>query len=258
MTQREKIGEVPTWSGEIELFDSYKVKVKYFLRTKPEWQKSQQLARLIQGLRGKAWDLIERLPESSKEKLESSEEVLFGFLKKHLLEGEIPELGRCFKSYLTLKRQKRESMVLYCMRHRVCLDKLANAMRIVEGQEIQIYLENRIKGIRGFNSSTDSDSEEDEDEEEDWDEQEEEEDPDPPPAPKKIPRPTGRTWGVRDPRPPDLTSEHGSLKSKKSSGSKRLEGLKRVKEVKRLSEVKRIQVVKVVKISEEGRQLVLE
>ena len=128
--------EVPSWDGTIELFDSYKVQVKYFLKTKPGWQRSQQIAKLIRNLKKKAWDLIEKLPESSKEKLETSETIYFAFLKKHLLEGEIPELGRCFKNYLGLRRQKRESMLLYIMRNRVALDKLDKAMRIVDGKEI--------------------------------------------------------------------------------------------------------------------------
>ena len=147
MPEKDRSEDVPSWDGQIELFDSYKVKVKYFLRSKPEWQKSNQIARLIRSLKGKAWDLIERLPETSKERLESSEEVFFTFLKRHLLEGEVPELGRCFKTYLTLRRMKRESMILYIMRNRVALDKLDRAMKIVEGDDIKTFLENRIKDL---------------------------------------------------------------------------------------------------------------
>ena len=146
----EREGDVPTWDGTIESFDSYKVQVKYFLKTKPEWQRSQQIAKLIRNLRKKAWDLIEKLPESSKEKLESSEAVYFAFLKKHLLEGEIPELGRCFKNYLSLRRQKRESMLLYIMRNRVALDKLDRAMKIVEGEEILQFIRDAIKERKGL------------------------------------------------------------------------------------------------------------
>ena len=66
-----------------------------------------------------------------------------------MLEGEIPELGRCFKQYLSLRRQKRESMILYVMRNRVALDKLDKAMKIVEGEEILQYLKAALKGVKG-------------------------------------------------------------------------------------------------------------
>ena len=157
---------MPTWDGSIEAFDSYTVQVKYFLKSKPHWQRSQQIAKLIRNLKKKAWELIEKLPESSKDKLESSEEVYFGFLKKHLLEGEIPELGRCFKQYLSLRRQKRESMILYVMRNRVALDKLDKAMKIVEGEEILQYLKAALKGVKGTGV-------EEKESEEEWDEDEE-------------------------------------------------------------------------------------
>ena len=80
--------KVPTWDGEIEGWEKYKVDVRYFLKSKPHWQKSQQIARLIRNLGRRAWDLIERFPEESKERLESDEATFLNFLKRHLLEGE--------------------------------------------------------------------------------------------------------------------------------------------------------------------------
>ena len=140
---------MPTWHGDIDSYDSYKIQVRYFLRTKPQWQTPQQLARLILGLKGKAKELVEKLPEESREQLEKSELVYLNFLKKHLLEGEIPELGRAFRTYLQMKRQRQESMVLYTMRHRENLSKLDKAMKAVEGEDMLAYLRQETKDIPG-------------------------------------------------------------------------------------------------------------
>ena len=148
--ERDKHESIPSWSGTPETFDTYKVQVKYFLKSKPSFQQSQQIAKLIRQLRGRAWELIEKLPETSKEKLEKSQEIFFNFLKKHLLEGELPELGRCFKNYLQLRRSRKESMQLYIMRNRGALEKLEKAMRIVEGEELKDHLVEAIKGIAGL------------------------------------------------------------------------------------------------------------
>ena len=157
--------KVPTWDGEIEGWERYKVDVRYFLKTKPNWQKSQQLARLIRNLKRRAWDLIERLPEESKERLEADEQTFITFLKRHLLEGEIPELGRSFRSYLSFRRAAKESMQLYIMRHREQLSKLGKALKAVEGDELAKLLKLKTENIPG--TGTPSETDEDDEEEDD-------------------------------------------------------------------------------------------
>ena len=93
--------------------------------------------------------------------MEESPEVFLQFLKKHLLEGVLPELGRVFRNYLTIRRQKQASMMLYCLRHREALSKLRKAMSSVETDALRVYL---VKGLRGIKQVEESeDEEEDED-----------------------------------------------------------------------------------------------
>ena len=106
---------------------------------------------------------------------------------------------------------KRESMILYIMRNRVALDKLDRAMKIVEGDDIKTFLENRIKDIVGY-KEIDYYEEEEEEEEEEVDEE--------PWPPVQRPQPSGRTWGRRDGSDRGSSSSHPSRVSKKSSDSK--------------------------------------
>ena len=85
--ERDKHESIPSWSGTPETFDTYKVQVKYFLKSKLSFQQSQQIAKLIRQLRGRAWELIEKLPETTKEKLEKSQEIFFNLFEETFVRG---------------------------------------------------------------------------------------------------------------------------------------------------------------------------
>ena len=147
MTEGKEDRDVPSWDGDIEKWERYKLQVHYYLKQAPYWKRSYQIAKLVRALKGKCWSLVEKLPEKSREQLEKSEDVFLAFLKKHLLEGEIPELGRIFRLYLSFRRQKKESMVLYTLRHRELLTKLGKNMKSVQGNDLQKYLEKELEEV---------------------------------------------------------------------------------------------------------------
>ena len=115
MAERED-RDVPSWDANVETWEKHKLQVHYYLKQVPYWKQSFQIAKLVRNLRGKCWALVEKLPEKSRAQLEKNEDIFLAFLKKHLLQGEIPELGRVFRLYLGLKRQKGESMMMYVIR----------------------------------------------------------------------------------------------------------------------------------------------
>ena len=195
MAERED-KDVPSWDANVETWEKYRLQVHYYLKQVPYWKQPYQIAKLVRNLRGKCWALIEKLPEKSRAQLEKNEEVFLGFLKKHLLQGEIPELGRIFKLYLGLKRQKGESMMMYVIRHRELLNKLGKSMRSVQGNDLEKHLKKKLKDI-GYVEPR---------EEWEWEHPEEERNQE-----QQVPQ--FRTWGTRrnapqDEAPPDNTSVH--------------------------------------------------
>ena len=191
---------IPTWDGTPDAWERYKLQVEYYLKTRPPWEAKYLLAKLIRSLTGKCWSLIEKLPQSSRAQLEESPEVFLQFLKKHLLEGVLPEVGRVFRNYLTIRRQKQESMMLYCLRHRESLSKLKKAMSSVETDALRVYLTKGLKGIQQ--------------EEESEEEEEDEEDSQPSHTPSETSELSYKKWVPRKPAPsPAMTKVIENLKA---------------------------------------------
>ena len=128
--------KVPSWDGSPETYDTYEIKVGIFLRTGARWKEPELIAELVSKLEGKAWSLIEQISEEERDKL-NSREVFLNFLKKNLLEAAVPELGKLFKRWQVFKRQGKESMKLYVMRHRKVLSRLEKALsQVDDGKEL--------------------------------------------------------------------------------------------------------------------------
>jgi hypothetical protein len=159
---REDRDPVPTWDGSPDSWEKYQLQVEYFFKTKPHWEKPYLLAKLIKALTGKCWTLIEKLPQTSRLQLEKSPEIFLSFLKKHLLEGVLPELGRVFRNYLPIRRNRSESKMLYCLRHREALSKLRKAMSSIETDGLQRYLVAGLENVKQELDEEDTDEEEEE------------------------------------------------------------------------------------------------
>ena len=75
----------------------------------------------------KPWKLIQALSDEERDKL-VSKSALLEFLRLHLLESAIPELGRAFRNWLKIRRENKESMRLYILRHRQVLSRMEKAL----------------------------------------------------------------------------------------------------------------------------------
>ena len=213
MTEKDHDHDCPTWDGTSENFERYELKLHYFIRQQPSWKESQQLARAIRSLKSKAWDLVERLSEKGREQLEKSEKVYIAFLRKHLLDGEVPELGRQFRLYLGLHRLRKESMLLYVLRHRELLHKLGKNIQSVEGKQLKLFLTNGVKTIEHEPSESEEESEP-ADDGADW-----------PKDPWKTPNMARRVWGrPKVPGPTETGSQHSKAGSQKSLSKKSATG----------------------------------
>lgn len=196
MAERED-RDVPSWDANVETWEKYKLQVHYYLKQVPYWKQSFQIAKLVRNLRGKCWALVEKLPEKSRAQLEKNEDIFLAFLKKHLLQGEIPELGRVFRLHLGLKRQKGESMMMYVIRHRELFNKLGKSMRSVQGNELERHLKKSLKSISYVEPEEDGDEEG--------------------PGEEREERPT-RKWGSRQARTEgENESVQGSVRSRWSA-----------------------------------------
>ena len=96
------IGKIPTWDGESSKFEEFKQKVKWHILGTKKSERSLVTARIAGSLTGKAWQILEDLPEERKEEIVASEDadILVEFLKESLMDSAVPEAGRWVREYL--------------------------------------------------------------------------------------------------------------------------------------------------------------
>ena len=138
-------------------------------------ERSLQTARIAGALTGKAWKILDDLPDDRKEEIvEQAEgcEKLLEFLKESLMDSAVPEAGRWVREYLyKFKRTKGESMKLYTARHQTLLGKLEKAMRLVETTRSKWWetIKDKIKERKSEENSAHEEEEDEEDEPNDED-----------------------------------------------------------------------------------------
>ena len=123
---------VPTWSGDLDDWEMYKIRAGIYVRGADQWKQGQRISNLVQVLEGKAWEAIENLSDNERDKIQESLVPFLAFLKEQCLPTAIPELGRRFREYFRFRRIRKESMRIYVKRYRLQLVKLENSMRAVD------------------------------------------------------------------------------------------------------------------------------
>ena len=131
MSSNQLDKDIPIWDGSADAWEQFQTKLSWYLRRGKPHEESFLIARVIGKLTGKAWTIIEQVPENQRDKL-CTKATFIKFLKKNLLDGAVPELGRKFKSWLNLRRSRKESMKLYIMRNRTALQKLEKSLKSVD------------------------------------------------------------------------------------------------------------------------------
>jgi len=163
----DKAQRIPTWDGEPSKFDEFKQRVRLHVLGTRQNERALITARIAGSLTGKAWQIVEDLPEEKKEEMlcTGTCDLLLEFLKESLMDSAVPEAGRFVREYLyKFRRAKSESMKLYVQRHRTLLGKLEKAMRLVEQSQASFW-QNLKPKLTPAQESEDSETESDAEEE---------------------------------------------------------------------------------------------
>ena len=148
-TQRYR-DEVPCWDGQPETWDDFDIAVDVFVSQKPGWQEAQQVAKLVGVLKDNPKKLYNALSKEERAKI-TTKEVFKRYLKSHLLETSVPELGRNLRSWQKLRRLPKEGMRIYILRHRQLLNKLEKS---VNESDVSAQLKTKLRTmIDQFKSS---------------------------------------------------------------------------------------------------------
>ena len=134
---------IPTWDGSPEAFDDFTISLSNFCKEAETWKEPQQIAKVIGKFNKneKPWRLLAALSESERDKI-TTRKALLEYLKGHLMESAVPELGRNFRSWVRLRREPRESMRIFVLRHRQVLAKMETSLNQAQTSS---ELENRLK-----------------------------------------------------------------------------------------------------------------
>ena len=139
---------MPSWDGSPETWDSFSIEVDVFIKQEPKWKEAQQVAKLLGALRNQGKDLHAALSESERDKIVTKESFK-QFLRGHLLETAGPELGRNLRAWQKLRRQPKEGMRLYILRHRQLLSKLERSVNDTDvGKMMRVKLRSLIDAAK--------------------------------------------------------------------------------------------------------------
>lgn len=203
----DKAQRIPTWDGEPSKFDEFKQRVRLHVLGTRQNERALITARIAGSLTGKAWQIVEDLPEERKEEMlcTGTCDLLLEFLKESLMDSAVPEAGRFVREYLyKFRRAKSESMKLYVQRHRTLLGKLEKSMRLVEQNKAGFWQNLKPKLTPEAEESEDSITESDAEET--------------PPAPETKPK-EDADWKDVFPGAKDDEKSQKSSKSQKSASS---------------------------------------
>ena len=134
---------VPSWDGSPETWPDFEIEVDIFVKQAPKWQEPQQIAKLLGALKNQAKSLHAALSEGERDKI-VSKEVFKQYLRGHLLETSVPELGRNLRAWQKIRRLPKEGMRLYILRHRQLLSKLEKS---VNESDVSRNLKTKLRSI---------------------------------------------------------------------------------------------------------------
>ena len=131
MTHHHRESDIPDWDGRPETWEDFRIRTTAYVRQADPWKEGQQISKIISNMganpNSKPWKLIQALSDEERDKL-ISKSAFLEFLRLHLLESAIPELGRAFRNWIKIRRENKESMRLYTMRHRQVLSRMEKAL----------------------------------------------------------------------------------------------------------------------------------
>ena len=131
MTHHHRESDIPDWDGRPETWEDFRIRTTAYVRQADPWKEGQQISKIISKMganpNSKPWKLIQALSDEERDKL-ISKSAFLEFLRLHLLESAIPELGRAFRNWIKIRRENKESMRLYTMRHRQVLSRMEKAL----------------------------------------------------------------------------------------------------------------------------------
>ena len=139
-----------------ETFDEHLLEVDIFVRGWDHWKEPQAIAKILGELSGDSKKLLKALSETEREKV-NSKAAYKAFIRGHLLETAVPELGRAFRNWVKLRRQPKEGMRLYLQCRRQLLTRMQTTlnesntqnqlklklMSVIKGQKLEILMEEK-------------------------------------------------------------------------------------------------------------------
>ena len=157
----ERFDKIPIWDGKPETFDEHFVEVDLYCRQFPTWKEGIAIAKILGQLQGQSRLLMQSLSEAERSKV-TTKLAYRTFLRGHLLETGIPELGRSFRSWLKLRRQPKEGMRLFLARHRQLLAKMESTLneghtqktiaaklkKLIDEQKLELLMQEKKETIR--------------------------------------------------------------------------------------------------------------
>ena len=120
-------GKIPAWDNRPETFDEHLIEVDIFVRGWDHWKEPQAIAKIFRELSGDSKKRLKALSETEREKV-NSKAAYKAFIRGHLLETAVPELGRAFRNWVKLRRQPKEGMRLYLQRHKQLLTRMQTTL----------------------------------------------------------------------------------------------------------------------------------
>ena len=119
------------------------MEVDIFVRGWDHWKEGQAIAKILGALQGASKALLKAISETEREKI-TTKTAYKSFIRGHLLETAVPELGRAFRSWLKLRRLPKEGMRVYLTRHQQIL---AQMERTLNESQVQKQLHDKLMVI---------------------------------------------------------------------------------------------------------------
>ena len=162
---------IPSWDGRPESWEQHLIELEIFCLQAPSCKESQQIAKVLGNLKDEPKRLYSSLSEVERRKI-TSRAAYVQYIKGHLLESAIPELGRHFRAWIRVKRENKEGMRLFVLRRRQTLSKVERSLQesstskklndklrtIIDGEKMKIVMDERAASLRSARTSYSSKS----------------------------------------------------------------------------------------------------